>query len=67
MFCARVTVMALTTQVPWLRCVSGACCEGGRNMQRRLHCAAIYPILNQISIKLKIMLTDYELLFSILT
>ena len=22
MFCARVTVMTLTTRVPWLRCVS---------------------------------------------
>ena len=47
MFRARVTVMTLSTRVPWLRCVSGACYEGEETC--REGCMA--PLITQCHIE----------------
>ena len=60
MFCARVTVMTLTTRVPWLRALVEHATKGKKHAEK----TALRRYLPDI--KLKIMLTDYELLFSIL-
>ena len=58
LLCAHVTVMTLTTRVPWLHYDSGA--TKGKKHAEKVALRRYLP-----DIKLKIMLNDYEFLFSI--